>query len=73
MATRLIGEGGWNNFPGDADVYDKTVGDLGTRAEMFAAFKNEVPAAFQTLLTDKRIMAPCKLTFNEGKQYSNYF
>ena len=73
MATRLIGEGGWNNFPGDADVYDKTVGDLGTRAEMFAAFKNEVPAAFQTLLTDKKIMAPCKLTFNEGKQYSNYF
>ena len=69
MATRLIGEGGWNNFPGDADVYDKTVGDLGTRAEMFAAFKNEVPAAFQTLLTDKRIMAPCKITFNEGKQY----
>ena len=35
----IIGEGGWNNFPGDADVYDKTVGDLGTRKEMFAAFK----------------------------------
>lgn len=73
MATRLIGEGGWNNYPGDADVYDRTVGDIGTRADMFAAYKNEVPAEFQTLLTEKRIVAPCKLTFNEGAQYGNYY
>ena len=39
----------------------------------FAAYKNEVPDEFKTLLTDKRIMAPCKLSFNEGAQYSHYF
>ena len=73
MATRLIGQGGFNNYPGDADVYDRTVGDLGSRADTFAAYKNEVPAEFQTLITEKRIVAPCKLTFNEGSAYANYY
>ena len=73
MATRLVGQGGYNNYPGDSDVYDRTVGDLGSRDEIFAAYKNEVPAEWKTLVTDKTIMAPCKTTFNEGAQYANYF
>lgn len=73
IVTRLFGENGWNNYPGDANHYDRTVGDLGTRDEIFAAYRNEVPDKFKTLITDKRIMAPCKLTFNEGQQYANYY
>ena len=73
VVTRLFGDGGWNNYPGDANHYDRTVGDLGTRDEIFAAYKNEVPNKFKTLVTDKRIMAPCKLTFNEGQVYANYY
>lgn len=73
IVSRLIGSGGYDNYPGDADVYDKTVGDLGTREEMFAAFAAEVPDEFKGLADDYRIMAPCKSLFNEGKQYGNYF
>ncbi|MBE5958480.1 MAG: hypothetical protein E7254_06415 [Lachnospiraceae bacterium] len=54
-------------------TYDKTVGDMDSRADTFAAFRAEAPAAFQTLVGDKRIMAPCKTTFNEGQIYGNYF
>ena len=74
VVTRLVGDGGFISTPGDADVYDKTVGDIGTRDEIFAAFANGVPSEFQTLIqAPYRIMAPCKATFNEGAQYSNYF
>ena len=73
VVTRLIGDNGWNNYPGDANHYDRTVGDLGTRDEIFEAYRNEVPEKFQSLITDKRIMAPCKLTFNEGQQYADYY
>ena len=57
IQTRLYGEKGY-----DAgtyyEKYDKTVGDVGGRDEIFAAYQNEVPDEFKTLLTDKRIMAP---------------
>lgn len=73
IVATLEGEGGWVNTPGDADVFKKTVGDIGTREEIFAAFKEEVPDEFKTLVNDLRIMAPCKTTFNEGQIYGNYF
>lgn len=74
VVSRLIGEDGFISTPGDADVYDKTVGDIGTRDEIFAAFEKEVPTEFQTLIqAPYRIMAPCKATFNEGGSYANYF
>ena len=41
--------------------------------EIFSAYKNEVPEEYKTLLTIKRIMAPCKLTFNTGQIYEHYF
>ena len=66
MITRLVGHTQYA-------TYDKTVGDMGTRDEIFASFKNNAPEAFKTLVNDKRIMAPCKATFNEGQKYSNYF
>ena len=66
VVTRLIGHTQY-------EKYDKTVGDIGTRDEIFAAFQSEVPDAFKTLVTDKRIMAPCKTTFNAGGTYANYF
>lgn len=53
--------------------YDRCVGDVGTRAEIFNAYKNEVSDKFDTLLTEERIMCPAKLTFGEGRQYGNYF
>lgn len=73
VVTRLVGQGGFDNRPGDYDVYDKTVGDIGTRDEVFAAYKASAPSIWQTLVDNKRIMAPCKSTFNEGKVYGNYF
>ncbi|MFQ9515922.1 MAG: beta-1,3-glucanase family protein [Eubacterium sp.] len=66
MITRLVGHTQY-------ETYDKTVGDIGTRDEIFAAFKNNAPDPFKTLVDNKRIMAPCKTTFNEGQQYGNYF
>ena len=72
IVTRLIGKDGYTNGK-YYETYDRTVGDVGTRDQIFAAYKNEVPDEFKTLLTDKRIMAPCKLSFNEGAQYSHYF
>ncbi len=73
MVTRLYGTGGFDNRPGDYPTYDKVVGDVGTRTDIFNSFKNNAPAAWKTLVDDKRIMAPCKKTFNEGQTYSNYF
>lgn len=72
VVTRLFGSNGYTNGQYYSN-FDKTVGDLGTRDSIFSSFKNEVPDEFDTLVTDKRIMAPCKLTFNEGAQYANYY
>ncbi|MBS7182992.1 MAG: Ig-like domain-containing protein [Eubacterium sp.] len=66
MVTRLIG----NQKSGG---YDKVVGDIGTREEIFNAFKNEAPSQFKSLVRADRIMAPCKSTFNVGKENGNYF
>ena len=66
MITRLVGSATYGG-------YDKVVGDIGTRDEIFNAFKNEAPEEFKTLVRDDRIIAPCKLTFGAGKQYANYF
>ncbi|WP_081668204.1 beta-1,3-glucanase family protein [Butyrivibrio sp. MC2013] len=74
VVSRLVGEGGYISTPGDADRYDKTVGDIGSRSEIFSAFTAEVPSEFKTLVDgNKRIMAPCKKTFNEGQPYAHYF
>ena len=72
IVTRLIGSDGYTNGQ-YFENFDRTVGDLGTRDEIFSAFKSEVPDEFKTLVNDKRIMAPCKSTFNEGGKYANYF
>ena len=72
IVTRLIGFDGYTNGQ-YFENFDRTVGDLGTRDEIFSSFKNEVPEEFKTLVTDKRILAPCKATFNEGAKYGNYF
>ena len=66
MITRLVGSATYGG-------YDKVVGDIGTRDEIFNAFKNEAPEAFKTLVRDDRIMAPCKSKFNVGEKYGNYF
>lgn len=66
MITRLVGHTQYGS-------YDKTVGDIGTRDEIFSAFKNNAPDAFKTIVDDKRIIAPCKSTFNAGQPYGNYF
>lgn len=72
IVTRLIGFDGYTNGQ-YFENFDRTVGDLGTRDEIFSLYKNEVPEEFKTLVTDKRILAPCKATFNEGAKYGNYF
>lgn len=66
MITRLVGN---TQYGG----YDKVVGDIGTRDEIFNAFRNEAPTEFKTLIRDDRIIAPCKASFNVGKEYGNYF
>ena len=72
--SRLVGDNGFINTPGDCDHYDLTVGDIGTREETFAAFAKEVPSEFQSLIRDQyRIVAPCKGSFNEGSVNANYF
>ncbi len=53
--------------------YDRCVGDIGTRDEIFNAFRTTVSEPFKTLVGDKRIMAPAKTTFREDGQYSTYF
>ena len=66
MVTRLIGGSLYGG-------YDNVVGDIGTRDEIFTAFKNEVPNEYKSLVRDDRIIAPCKSTFNVGKINGNYF
>lgn len=66
MITRLVGHTQY-------ETYDKTVGDIGTRDEIFASFRNTAPAAFQSCITDMRIICPCKSGFNEGMAHGNYF
>ncbi|ORX78546.1 hypothetical protein BCR32DRAFT_294990 [Anaeromyces robustus] len=53
--------------------YDRWEGDVGSREEIFNAFKNSVSDPFKTLVDQYRIMAPCKTSFNEGRQYGDYF
>jgi len=82
ITMRLTGENGFDKYPGDIDNYDKTVGDVGTRAEIFSAFESEVPAEFKTLIqAPYRIVAPGKGGFDtmyglngpyEGP-YTHYF
>lgn len=45
MITRLVGSATYGG-------YDKVVGDIGTRDEIFNAFKNEAPEAFKTLVRE---------------------
>ena len=66
MVTRLIGGSLYGG-------YDNVVGDIGTRDEIFTAFKNEVPNEYKSLVRDDRIIAPCKSTFNVGQDNGNYF
>ena len=66
MITRLVGSATYGG-------YDKVVGDIGTRDEIFNAFKNEAPEAFKTLVRDDRIMAPCKSKFNVEKKIWKLF
>ena len=65
MVTRLIGGSLYGG-------YDNVVGDIGTRDEIFTAFKNEVPNEYKSLVRDDRIIAPCKSTFNVGQDNGNY-
>ena len=53
--------------------YDRCVGDIGSRSEIFNSYLNSVSDPFKTLVDNYRIMAPCKTTFNEGRQYGDYF
>ncbi|MFF2483325.1 beta-1,3-glucanase family protein [Paenibacillus sp. NPDC058071] len=56
------------------DGFDRTVGETETRAALFAAYLNEVPAEFKTLVQALyRILAPAKGGFKEGGPYANYF
>ncbi|EFM12237.1 Carbohydrate binding family 6 [Paenibacillus curdlanolyticus YK9] len=56
------------------DGYDRTVGETETRANLFAAYLNEVPAEFKTLVqAPYRILAPAKGGFKAGGPYANYF
>ena len=73
VVTRLVGKDGFDNRPGDYPTYDKTVGDVGTRDEIFSAWNNQAPSIWKSLYDGKRIMAPCKASFNEGKENANYF
>ena len=64
MVARLVDEYGG---------YDRCVGDVGTRQEIYNAFANEVSDKFDTLITDERIMCPAKLTFSENGPYKDYY
>ena len=72
IVAMLWGNRGWTNGQYYED-YFTIVGDQGTRDQIFNAFRNEVPNEFKTLVTDKRIWAPCKKSFNHGGQYEHYF
>ncbi|NDI35862.1 hypothetical protein EPK97_14095 [Chengkuizengella sediminis] len=64
ITNRLIASGG----------YDKTVGETYTRDEIFTAYKNQVPAEYQTLVQEPyRIVAPGKGEFKDGGIYGHYF
>ena len=53
--------------------FDRCVGDIGTRDEIFNAFRSSVSDPFKGLADDIRINAPAKTLFREGAQYANYF
>src|SRR5574344_1479506 len=55
------------------DGTSRKVGITMTRDEVFASYKNSVPASFQTLIQSPyRIVAPCKGDFRTGKTYGKY-
>jgi hypothetical protein len=72
IVAMLWGNRGWTNGQYYED-YFAIVGDQGNRDQIFNAFRNEVPNEFKTLVTYKRILAPCKKSFNRGAQYEHYF
>jgi hypothetical protein len=67
-------------FPLTQDIYGKNgtwhqqTGITQHRADLFAAYANEVSAAFQPVpRTNYRIMAPAKSSFAAGQPNANYF
>ncbi len=72
VVTRLIGENG-EDAGKHYDVFDRMVGDLGSRSALFAKFRAEAPEEFKSLAEKYRIIAPCKGSFNEGKENGEYF
>lgn len=72
VVTRLIGgEGSTNGI--DYENYSRTVGDIGTREQIYKEFVENAPTEFKDLAEPYRIVAPAKGSFNEGKANANYF
>ncbi|KAF0813858.1 Glucan endo-1,3-beta-glucosidase [Andreprevotia sp. IGB-42] len=64
ITTRLISN----------DGYDKTVGETESRATIFSAYQNNVPAEFKGLVrAPYRIIAPGKGSFGPGGANASYF
>jgi hypothetical protein len=62
---------GWHAAEGG--LFDITVGEKGTRTQIYNAWNSDVPSEFKSLATDKRILAPCKQSFDTGQTNANYF
>ncbi|WP_191015186.1 beta-1,3-glucanase family protein [Treponema zioleckii] len=67
-------------FPVLMNVYDndgrvQQTGISSSRESIWNAYRNEMSPAFKTLLSEYRIVAPCKAGFDErsGGAYGNYF
>ncbi|MBL4933101.1 glycoside hydrolase family 64 protein [Clostridium paridis] len=62
---QLVGQSGYN----------RTNGDIGTRAELMSAFQNSVPNEFKSLVQSDRIYAPASGlgTFAASKANAHYF
>jgi hypothetical protein len=55
--------------------YNRTGGDIGTRADLMSAFQNSVPTEFKSLVKSDRIYAPASGlgTFTADKANAHYF
>lgn len=81
LSMRLEGSGGYyrNDTNGQPIIepIDVTVGDVGSRSELFSKFAAEVPTEFKSLVQDYRIVAPCKGGFESisggSAPYAGYF
>ncbi len=81
LTARLQGTGGYYRWDASGNpIYesiDKTIGDVGTRSQLFTKFQNEVPTEFKGLVkAPYRIVAPGKGGFDPGvppAPYANYF